>query len=62
MSDSRGTRFFAFGSCVLVLVVFQTLLTKTKIGLAFRAVSSNLESSRLSGIKKSVQRFSSVGH
>ena len=42
---------FAFGSCVLVLVVFQTLLTKTKIGLAFRAVSSNLESSRLSGIK-----------
>ena len=42
---------FAFGSCVLVLVVFQTLLTRTKIGLAFRAVSSNLESSRLSGIK-----------
>ena len=42
---------FAFGSCVLVLVVFQTLFTKTKIGLAVRAVSSNLESSRLSGIK-----------
>ncbi len=42
---------FAFGSCVLVLVVFQTLLTRTKTGLAFRAVSSNLESSRLSGIK-----------
>tara|TARA_B100000953_G_scaffold242557_1_gene204268 strand:+ start:933 stop:1823 length:891 start_codon:yes stop_codon:yes gene_type:complete len=42
---------FAFGSCVLVLFVLQTLLTRTKIGLAFRAVSSNLESSRLSGIK-----------
>ncbi|MEC7923685.1 MAG: branched-chain amino acid ABC transporter permease [Actinomycetota bacterium] len=42
---------FAFGSCVLVLFVLQTLLTKTKVGLAFRAVSSNLESSRLSGIK-----------
>ncbi len=41
---------FAFGSCVLVLLIFQTLLTKTKVGLAFRAVSSNLESSRLSGI------------
>ena len=42
---------FAFGSCLLVLFVLQTLLTKTKIGLAFRAVSSNLESSRLCGIK-----------
>ena len=42
---------FAFGSCLLVLFILQTLLTKTKIGLAFRAVSSNLESSRLCGIK-----------
>ncbi len=42
---------FAFGSCLLVLFTLQTLLTKTKIGLAFRAVSSNLESSRLCGIK-----------
>tara|TARA_B110000014_G_scaffold255050_1_gene236402 strand:- start:1116 stop:2006 length:891 start_codon:yes stop_codon:yes gene_type:complete len=41
---------FTFASCVLVLFVLQTLLTKTKFGLAFRAVSSNLESSRLSGI------------
>ena len=42
---------FAFGSCLLVLFTLQTPLTKTKIGLAFRAVSSNLESSRLCGIK-----------
>ena len=42
---------FAFTSCVIVLFVLQTLLSKTKIGLAFRAVSSNIESSRLSGIK-----------
>ncbi|MFN0090928.1 MAG: branched-chain amino acid ABC transporter permease [Acidimicrobiales bacterium] len=34
-----------------VLVVLFLLLNKTKIGLAFRAVSSNLESSELVGIK-----------
>ena len=42
---------FAFGSCILVLLLLHTLLNRTKIGLAFRAVSSNLESSRLCGIK-----------
>ena len=39
---------------ITVLVVaglLTLLLTKTKIGLAFRAVSSNLESSELSGIR-----------
>ncbi len=36
---------------VVVLLVLQVLLTKTKIGLAFRAVSSNLESSELVGIR-----------
>ena len=34
-----------------VLVLLQLLLTRTKIGLAFRAVSSNLESSELVGIR-----------
>ena len=42
--------------CVMVTVVLTVvgltlLLNKTKIGLAFRAVSSNLESSELSGIR-----------
>ena len=36
---------------VAVLVLLQLLLTRTKIGLAFRAVSSNLESSELVGIR-----------
>ena len=34
-----------------VLVLIELLLTRTKIGLAFRAVSSNLESSKLVGIR-----------
>ena len=42
---------FAFGSCISVGLLLHTLLNRTKIGLAFRAVSSNLESSRLCGIK-----------
>lgn len=42
---------FTVGTAILVLGGLQTLLTKTKIGLAFRAVSSNLESSQLVGIK-----------
>jgi branched-chain amino acid transport system permease protein len=37
-------------SVILVAVVTSLLLGRTKIGLAFRAVSSNLESSRLVGI------------
>ncbi len=36
---------------VVVLVILNLLLTRTKIGLAFRAVSSNLESSELVGIR-----------
>ena len=36
---------------ISVLVLLQLLLTRTKIGLAFRAVSSNLESSELVGIR-----------
>lgn len=35
----------------IVVGLLTLLLTKTKIGLAFRAVSSNLESSELSGIR-----------
>ena len=42
---------FAFGSCILLLLLLHVLLNRTKIGLSFRAVSSNLESSRLCGIK-----------
>lgn len=38
-------------TCVVVLLILQLLLNKTKIGLAFRAVSSNLESSELVGIR-----------
>lgn len=34
-----------------VLLLIELLLTRTKIGLAFRAVSSNLESSKLVGIR-----------
>ena len=36
---------------IVVLLLLQLLLTRTKIGLAFRAVSSNLESSELVGIR-----------
>lgn len=36
---------------VLLLVVLTLLLNKTKIGLAFRAVSSNLESAGLVGVR-----------
>jgi branched-chain amino acid transport system permease protein len=36
---------------VLVLVLLTLLLNRTKIGLAFRAVSSNLESSGLVGVR-----------
>ena len=36
---------------VVVLSLLQLLLNRTKIGLAFRAVSSNLESSELVGIR-----------
>ncbi len=38
-------------SVLAVLGLIELLLTKTKIGLAFRAVSSNLESSKLVGIR-----------
>ena len=42
---------FTVITVVVVLVVLHLLMTGTKIGLAFRAVSSNLESSRLVGIR-----------
>lgn len=53
--DVFGARIFyaTMGIWVTVIVMTATLtllLSKTKIGLAFRAVSSNLESSRLVGI------------
>ncbi len=37
-------------SLAAIIIAVQLLLTRTKLGLAFRAVSSNLESSSLSGI------------
>jgi branched-chain amino acid transport system permease protein len=46
--------WYTVGTIVTVLVVLlllQLLLARTKIGLAFRAVSSNLESSELVGIR-----------
>ncbi len=42
---------FMVGSVLGMLVFLELLLNKTKIGLAFRAVSSNLESSQLVGIR-----------
>ena len=53
--DFLGARFFYenLGTWVVVVVVLLAvtlLLKKTKVGLAFRSVSSNLESSRLVGI------------
>lgn len=42
---------FTLATCGIVLGGLQLLLRKTKIGLAFRAVSSNLESSQLVGIR-----------
>ncbi|MFN3219335.1 MAG: branched-chain amino acid ABC transporter permease [Acidimicrobiales bacterium] len=38
-------------SVVVLVIALEALLNRTKVGLAFRAVSSNLESSRLVGIK-----------
>lgn len=42
---------FTIITVLVVLCLLTLLLNKTKIGLAFRAVSSNLESSQLSGIR-----------
>jgi branched-chain amino acid transport system permease protein len=42
---------FTLLTCILVLLALTVLLNRTKIGLAFRAVSSNLESSQLVGIR-----------
>lgn len=42
---------FTLVTVVVTLVLLTLLLTRTKIGLAFRAVSSNLESSQLVGIR-----------
>ena len=51
---SRGLSWYAvftIGLTILVMLLLQLLLNKTKVGLAFRSVSSNLESSELVGIK-----------
>jgi branched-chain amino acid transport system permease protein len=51
---SRGLSWYAvftIGLTVLVMMLLQLLLNRTKIGLAFRSVSSNLESSELVGIR-----------
>ena len=53
--DIFGARLFyttigIWLSVITITVLVSLLLSKTKIGLAFRAVSSNLESSRLVGI------------
>lgn len=51
---SRGLSWYAvftIGLTIIVILLLQLLLNKTKIGLAFRSVSSNLESSELVGIK-----------
>ena len=42
---------FTIITLMVVLTLLTLLLNKTKIGLAFRAVSSNLESSQLAGIR-----------
>ncbi len=53
--DIFGARLFystigIWLSVIVIAVVVSLLLSRTKIGLAFRSVSSNLESSRLVGI------------
>jgi branched-chain amino acid transport system permease protein len=53
--DFLGARFFydhigAWLTVLITLLLVSLLLRKTKIGLAFRSVSSNLESSKLVGI------------
>ena len=51
---SASLRWYTVFTVLTVLVtigILQLLLNKTKIGLAFRAVSSNLESSELVGIR-----------
>ncbi|MCB0968517.1 MAG: branched-chain amino acid ABC transporter permease [Ilumatobacter sp.] len=51
---SRGLSWYAvftIGLTIIVILLLQLLLNRTKIGLAFRSVSSNLESSELVGIK-----------
>lgn len=47
----RWYTVFAVLTLVVTIVLLQLLLNRTKIGLAFRAVSSNLESSELVGIR-----------
>lgn len=42
---------FTVGTIIVVLTGLTVLLNRTKVGLAFRAVSSNLESSELVGIR-----------
>ena len=42
---------FTVLTTVATVVLLHVMLTRTKVGLAFRAVSSNLESSQLTGIR-----------
>ena len=53
IGDARLTwnTTFMIASVLGVLLLVELLLNRTKIGLAFRAVSSNLESSQLVGIR-----------
>ena len=51
---SRGLSWYAvftIGLTVLVIFLLTVLLNRSKVGLAFRSVSSNLESSELVGIR-----------
>jgi branched-chain amino acid transport system permease protein len=49
-AEVEWTRAFIALTVLVAVVLVTMLLNKTKIGLAFRAVSSNLESSRLTGV------------
>jgi branched-chain amino acid transport system permease protein len=49
-ADVEYTSVFTWLTVIAAVVLVSLLLNKTKIGLAFRAVSSNLEASRLAGV------------
>ncbi len=51
IANLRWYTVFTLASAVAMMALLQFLLSRTKIGLAFRAVSSNLESSELVGIR-----------
>jgi branched-chain amino acid transport system permease protein len=49
-ADIEYTSLFTWITVIVAVTLVTLLLNKTKIGLAFRAVSSNLEASRLAGV------------